>query len=100
MPQVLVTGALSQGNPQLKQHNAPRRERDEQRVDFGQFDRHAVRARKHRKPAISQSRGTRGPMLERDLIPVPCSTRAGAETAASLARSISGSESIIVIVLA
>jgi hypothetical protein len=39
-------------------------------------------------------------MLERDLIPVPCSTRAGAETAASLARSISASESIIVIVLA
>jgi hypothetical protein len=39
-------------------------------------------------------------MLERDLIPVPLQPRAGAETAASLARSISGSESIIVIVLA
>ena len=62
MPQVLVTGALS------REILAPRRERDEQRVDdFGQFDRQA----EHRKPAISQSRGTRGPMLERDLIPVP-----------------------------
>jgi hypothetical protein len=60
MPQVLVTGALSRENLTQGSTNAPLRERDEQRVDdFGQFDWHAVRARKHRKPAISQSRGTR-----------------------------------------
>ncbi len=51
-----------------------------------------MRARKHRRPAISQSRGNRGPMLERDLVPVPLQHQAGTETAASLARSISGSE--------
>jgi hypothetical protein len=39
-------------------------------------------------------------MLERDLIPVPLQRQGRAETAGSLARSISGSESIIVIVLA
>jgi hypothetical protein len=59
-----------------------------------------VRAGKHCEPDIFQSRGNRGPVLEGDFVPVPCSTSAGTQTAHSGARSISGPESIIVIVLA
>jgi hypothetical protein len=55
-----------------------------------------VRARKHRKPAISQNRGNRGPKLERDLIPVERALRAaGSVTCGSTDCDAEGLEKVL-----